>query len=252
MKPELLDAKAITEALPNSYWRVSVFDEVDSTQNKLRDSIPKHGDLITAEYQSSGRGRLDRTFLAKKYSALLFSFYVEPKIKIEEIGYLSLLVGSGVAQVLNEIVGSQLFKCKWPNDIVFGEAKIAGLLAEKTKNGVIVGIGINVSTIQADLPVPNSSSIYVASGKLVNRNDLLVHLLNKLSQDLQKWESGEELITSYRNLSATLGLAVRVEHPDGRRTQAMAVDIDSTGALVLDSGETVTVGDVVHLRSNLS
>ena len=77
MKPELLSADSITGALQSSYWRVSVVDEIDSTQNYLRTSNPKPGDLITAEYQSAGRGRLDRKFDAEKSSALLFSFYLD-------------------------------------------------------------------------------------------------------------------------------------------------------------------------------
>ncbi|MSY02706.1 MAG: biotin--[acetyl-CoA-carboxylase] ligase, partial [Actinobacteria bacterium] len=75
MKPELLSANAITSALANGYWRVSVVDEIDSTQNYLRTSNTKPGDLITAEYQSAGKGRLDRSFVAAKSSALLFSIY---------------------------------------------------------------------------------------------------------------------------------------------------------------------------------
>ena len=252
MKPELLNANAIAGALRGGYWRVSVIDEIDSTQNYLRTSIPKVGDVITAEYQSAGRGRLDRTFTAAKSSALLFSFYVEPKIEIAQLGYLSLLVGSSVAKTINEITGSNNFRCKWPNDIVFGDHKVAGLLAEKFGNGVIVGIGINVSMNQAELPVPHASSIFLITEKQIDRNDLLAKILNDLSSALTKWESGEDVVAFYRETSATLGKNVRVELPGGINVEAIAADIDSTGALHLDNGQIITVGDVIHLDSKLS
>ncbi len=252
MKPELLNANAIAGALRGGYWRVSVIDEIDSTQNYLRTSIPKVGDVITAEYQSAGRGRLDRTFTAAKSSALLFSFYVEPKIEIAQLGYLSLLVGASVAKTINEITGSNNFRCKWPNDIVFGDHKVAGLLAEKFGNGVIVGIGINVSMNQAELPVPHASSIFLTTEKQIDRNDLLAKILNDLSPALTKWESGEDVVAFYRETSATLGKNVRVELPGGINIEAIAADIDSTGALHLDNGQIITVGDVIHLDSKLS
>ncbi|TSA20180.1 MAG: biotin--[acetyl-CoA-carboxylase] ligase [Actinomycetales bacterium] len=249
---ELLNADAIAGALASGYWRVSVIDEIDSTQNYLRISNPKPGDLITAEYQSAGRGRLDRKFVATKSSALLFSFYIEPTIAIKNLGYLSLLVGASITNTLNEITESESFKCKWPNDIVFGDRKIAGLLAEKFGSGVIVGVGINVSTSKEQLPVPHASSIFLATGTALNRNLLLVQILNSLELTLKDWESDKDLTPVYRKLSATLGREVRVELPGGVNIEAIALDIDSTGALHLDNGQAITVGDVIHLDSKLS
>jgi len=252
VKPELLNADAIAGALESGYWRVSILDEIDSTQNYLRTNNPKPGDLITAEYQSAGRGRLDRKFIAKKSSALLFSLYLEPKIQIEKLGYLSLLVGASVAKTLNEITETRLFNCKWPNDIVCNERKVAGLLAEKTSSGVIVGVGINVSTSKEELPVAHASSVLLETGKEVNRNTLLSKILNDLSGDLAEWESGADLTSHYRELSATLKREVQVELPGGERLNSVALDIDATGALHLDNGRVITVGDVIHLDSKLT
>lgn len=249
---ELMNADAIASALASGYWRVSVIDEIDSTQNYLRIRNPKPGDLITAEYQSAGRGRLDRKFIATKSSALLFSFYIEPNIAIKDLGYLSLLVGASITNTLNKITESESFKCKWPNDIVFGDQKIAGLLAEKFGPGVIVGVGINISTSKEQLPVPHASSIFLATGTVLDRNLLLVQILNSLELMLKDWESGKDLTPAYRKLSSTLGREVRVELPGGAIVEAIARDIDSTGALHLDNGQIITVGDVIHLDSKLS
>ena len=252
MKPELLSADAIAGALASSYWRVSVVDEIDSTQNYLRTSNPKSGDVITAEYQSAGRGRLDRKFDAEKSSALLFSFYLEPEVKVEIFGYLTLLVGASVTSTMNKITKTNNFKCKWPNDILFGDLKVAGLLAEKTESGVIVGVGINVSTEKDELPVSHATSVFLATNALINRNTLLGQILNNLEQDLLSWQGGKDLTSKYRELSATIGKQVRVEMPDGSQIEGAAVDIDETGSLRLDNGERITVGDVIHLDSKLS
>ena len=252
MKPELLNADAIAGALESSYWRVSVVEEIDSTQNYLRTSNPKSGDLITAEYQSAGRGRLDRKFDAEKSSALLFSFYFEPENEVKNLGYLTLLVGASVTATLNEITNNNNFKCKWPNDVLFNQKKVAGLLAEKTSSGVIVGVGINVSTSKEALPVAHATSIFLATDIQINRNDLLAKILNNLEQDLLSWQGGKDLTSKYRELSATIGKQVRVEMPDGSQIEGAAVDIDETGSLRLDNGERITVGDVIHLDSKLS
>ena len=252
VKQELLNANAIAGALGGGYWRVSVIDEIDSTQNYLRISNPKPGDLITAEYQSAGRGRLDRTFTAAKSSALLFSFYVEPKISISDLGFLSLLVGASVTNTLNKMTKSESFKCKWPNDIVSRDRKIAGLLSEKFGAGVIVGVGINVSTSEEQLPVSHASSIFLETGTGLDRNLLLVQILKDLESALKDWESGADLTSDYRKLSSTLGREVRVELPGGAIVEAKARDIDSNGALHLDNGQIITVGDVIHLDSKLS
>ncbi len=252
MKPELLSADAITGALQSSYWRVSVVDEIDSTQNYLRTSNPKCGDVITAEYQIAGRGRLDRKFDAEKSSALLSSFYFEPKSEIANLSYLTLLVGASVTATINRITKSDNFKCKWPNDVLFDGEKVAGLLAEKTDRGVIVGIGINVSTAKAALPVAHATSIFLATGLRLDRNTLLVAILNDLERDLQEWQNGENLTQKYRALSATIGRQVRVALPDGSSVESVAVDIDQTGSLHLTNGQVITVGDVIHLDSKLS
>ena len=252
VKPELLNADAIAGALASSYWRVSVVEEIDSTQNYLRTSNPKSGDLITAEYQSAGRGRLDRKFDAEKSSALLFSFYFEPENEVKNLGYLTLLVGASVTATLNEITNNNNFKCKWPNDVLFNQKKVAGLLAEKTSSGVIVGVGINVSTSKEALPVAHATSIFLATDLQINRNELLAKILMNLQRDLQEWQSGIDLTSKYRSLSATIGSQVRIALPDGSSDEAKAVDIDETGSLHLDNGQLITVGDVIHLDSKLS
>ena len=244
----LLDVSEISRALATPYWRVSLVDEIDSTQSALRASSPTAGDVLVTEFQSAGRGRLDRTFSAAKGSALLFSFYIEPTRTQTEWGFIPLLAGLSVAQVLNTKTHSDNFSTKWPNDILVNGKKVAGLLAEVSGTGVIVGIGINVSMTQEELPVPTATSLYLASGENFDRNALLADLLNTFLNNFQKWESGADLRESYRALSSTLGSQIEISRPDGTSNRGSAIDIDLSGALVLAGGEVVTVGDISHIR----
>ena len=81
---------------------------------------------------------------------------------------------------------------------------------------------------------------------------MLARILNNLESDLLDWQSGSDLTSKYRELSATIGSQVRVELPGGSKVEAMAVDIDETGSLHLNNGQIITVGDVIHLDSKLS
>ena len=187
-----------------------------------------------------------------RLSALLLSFYLEPNVELANLGFLTLLVGASVTATLNEVTDTNNFKCKWPNDILHDDLKVAGLLAEKTESGVIVGVGINVSTAKSELPVPHATSIFLVTNVLLNRNMLLAQILNNVEADLLSWQGGKDLASKYRELSATIGREVRVELPDGSKIEGTAVDIDETGSLHLDNGQRITVGDVVHLDSKLS
>jgi BirA family biotin operon repressor/biotin-[acetyl-CoA-carboxylase] ligase len=244
--PVLLDASLISQSV-GSYWRVKVLEEIGSTQTALATSQLRHGDLLAAEYQSAGRGRLDRTFITGPSTALTFSFYVEPSRERSEWGFLSLLAGSAVVRILNEVTQSNVYGAKWPNDILAGDKKIAGLLAEVHGDGVIIGIGINVTTASDELPVPTASSILLASQLVIDRNELLISFLNRFAQDYADWSAGNYPLERYRAVSSTMGHSISALHPDGSTISGRAVDISSAGALLLESGAIITVGDITHL-----
>ena len=246
MKVELLDSRAITSKL-SGYWRVSIIDEISSTQTELKKQNPKNWDLLVTEFQSAGKGRLDRNFEAPKNSALLFSFYIEPKCEKNKWGFIPLIAGAVVANSVNSLTDSKNYSCKWPNDILAGGKKIAGLLVETFNNGVIVGIGINVSIDEAQLPTNQASSILLHSKKLLNRNDLLAEICNEFKLQFQKWESGEDLTSYYLEKCSTINKKVKAIQPTSERI-GIAIGISKSGALLLDTGEEITVGDLIHLR----
>ena len=120
-------AKSQIASLISQYWRVNVLEQTGSTQNDLIQLISQglagNGEVIASEFQSAGRGRLDRNFIAPTSSALLFSLYIEPKRDRADWGFLSLLA----ALTLHSVIAPNLERdilLKWPNDILIEEKKL--------------------------------------------------------------------------------------------------------------------------------
>ena len=226
-------------------------DLTTSTQSDLADLVnlnsAKTGDVIATEFQSEGRGRLDRTFEAPPGSALLFSFYIAPKRARTEWGFISHLAALSVQQVISRDLSSQVW-LKWPNDILIGGLKVAGLLAQATDHGVIIGIGVNVAMTTEELPVDTATSLAIAGSNNLDRNLILGSFLNRFESNFKEWDKGGDFVASYSEVCATLGRNVQVEVIGRENCTGVALAINSLGALLLADGFEVNVGDVVHLR----
>ncbi len=249
----LLDERLLSYLLVDTKWQVEVVDEVDSTQNviKLKKSI-SNGDVVVAEFQSAGRGRLDRTFEASKSQSLTFSFYIECFRDRKEWGCIPLIAGLAVTNVLNAYASEdseKIFYAKWPNDVLAinskRDGKVAGILTETHGNGIVVGIGINVE--MENLPVETATSLLLLGISHLNRNEILVRVLNEFHSLFTSWERGGSLAKSYLDISATIGKKVEVSMPGGEVKRGVAIEVGHNGELVLDSGESIFSGDVIHL-----
>jgi BirA family biotin operon repressor/biotin-[acetyl-CoA-carboxylase] ligase len=244
-----LDQSRIASAL-SRYWRVSVVELTTSTQDDLANKIiagdAKSGDVIVANYQSAGRGRLDRTFLAPPSTALLFSLYLHPQRVHDDWGFLPLLAGYSIADTLRKI--SADVSIKWPNDLLIDELKVGGIISTAAGSGVIIGIGINVSSTVTELPVETATSLSLAGVDKLDRNFLLPLLLNALEKDFTAWDKGESFLEKYSRLSATQGREITIVGPSESTIRSRAKSFDEQGQLLLEDGQAVTVGDVVHLR----
>ena len=244
-----LDQSRITAAL-SRYWRVSVVDLTASTQDDLSKKITAgdgtSGDVIVANYQSAGRGRLDRSFLAPPSTALLFSIYLNPERSRDDWGFIPLLAGFSIAHTLGKI-GANV-SIKWPNDLLIEENKVGGIISTAVGEGVIVGIGINISTTTTELPVENATSLAIAGVTKLDRNFLLPLLLNAFEMDFTQWDQGESFLDKYSQLSATQGREVTIAGPSESTIRSRAHSFDEQGRLHLEDGRIVTVGDVIHLR----
>ena len=242
---------AVIASLTSGYWRVSVVDLTTSTQTDLAEMVKsnsaKPGDVIATEFQTAGRGRLDRTFDAAPGSALLFSFFTKPNRARSDWGFISHIAALSMQEVISKDHPSQV-RLKWPNDILIGEKKVAGLLAQSTDVGVIIGIGVNVAMTTDELPVDTATSLLITGSKKIDRNLILGEFLNRFQVNFELWENGADLVERYSAVCVTLGRKVQVEVAGRENRIGQAISINSVGALVLDDGFEVNVGDVVHLR----
>jgi BirA family transcriptional regulator, biotin operon repressor / biotin---[acetyl-CoA-carboxylase] ligase len=237
---------------------VEILDAAPSTNavaaDRARDGAP-HGLVMVAEHQTAGRGRLDRAWETPARAALTFSVLLRPRVPAAEWPWLPLLAGHALAIALREAeVPATL---KWPNDVLVGEHKVAGILLERidTRDGpaAVLGIGLNVSTTAAELPVETATSVALATGSAPDRTELLTRLLTRLVDEYDAWEAGgtgrtEALRAAYTDACVTVGREVRVELPGGDVRTGTARGIDAGGRLVVDDF-VVGAGDVVHVRT---
>jgi BirA family biotin operon repressor/biotin-[acetyl-CoA-carboxylase] ligase len=206
--------------------------------------------LVAAGQQLAGRGRLGRTWQGVPGGSLTFSFVLRPKMEPEAAGLLTLLAGAALAQAARSLTGLDLL-CKWPNDLVIGEAKAGGILCESVIEGgslshVVVGIGVN---LHAPQDVPGA----IGLGESVDPVGLLSSFLIGF-RDLYARTGSDfapAVLDAWRRVSATLGRTVEAKLADGSGVLGRAFDVDERGALVLETAgglTTLTSGEVVHLR----
>ncbi|MFI6250629.1 biotin--[acetyl-CoA-carboxylase] ligase [Streptomyces sp. NPDC051016] len=221
------------------------------------------GAVLVAEEQTAGRGRLDRQWTAPARSGLFFSVLLQPaEVPVARWGWLPLLTGVAVATGLARAAGVDT-ALKWPNDLLVTvgdeERKTGGILAERAgEDGVVVGVGINVSLRAEELPVPQAGSLALADAVSTDRETLLRAVLRSLEDWYGRWRAAggdpaaSGLQEAYAAGCATLGRTVRAELPGDRSVVGEAVAIDGDGRLVIATGtgvrEPVGAGDIVHLR----
>lgn len=212
------------------------------------------GLVLVAEEQTAGRGRLGRAWSAPARAALTFSVLLRPAgVPPTRLGWLPLLTGVAVATAVRDQAGVRA-SLKWPNDVLVGERKLAGILAEAHGDAVVVGVGLNVTLSQPELPVPTATSLLIEHAASTDRTSLLAAILTGLGRRYQAWRkdpSQADLRDGYLRWCATIGREVRVELPGGALLTGTATDVDDAGRLVVRTPERlvpVGAGDVVHVR----
>jgi BirA family transcriptional regulator, biotin operon repressor / biotin---[acetyl-CoA-carboxylase] ligase len=230
-------------------WRVEHFAELDSTNRHLLDAAragASDGLVAVADVQTAGRGRLDRTWQALPGSSLLVSALVRTP---GDAGLVVMAAALALAGAVDRVAGVPVM-VKWPNDLVVGDRKLAGLLAERDGDALVVGAGCNVNWERfPDDLAGSATSCNLEAGHPVDRDQLLVAFLHGFSALL---EQGGGLVGEYRARLATLGRRVRVEPVRGDALLGTAVDVTDDGTLLVrdDAGtdHAVATADVVHLR----
>jgi BirA family biotin operon repressor/biotin-[acetyl-CoA-carboxylase] ligase len=242
-----LRATALARALEPDGWRVEVLPETPSTNAVVAERAragEAAGLVVVAEQQTSGRGRLDRSWLSPARAGLTFSVLLRPSAPVAEWGWLPLLTGLAVARGLRARAEVDAV-LKWPNDVLIGDRKVCGVLAEVAAEGaLVVGVGLNVTTRREELPVETATSLRLEGAATTDRDTLLRAVLRELTDVLADPAAAA---VDYRALCASLDRVVRVELPSGQAPTGEATQIDAGGRLVVD-GTPYAAGDVVHLR----
>jgi BirA family transcriptional regulator, biotin operon repressor / biotin---[acetyl-CoA-carboxylase] ligase len=255
-----LNATSLRSALRPPWRHLEVVAETGSTNADLVARAVAGEDVdgvvLIAEHQTAGRGRQDRRWSDAPRAAITLSVGVGVgDVPAATWGWLPLASGVAVVDAVAEITS---FKAglKWPNDVLVGERKLAGILAEVARqSAIVVGIGLNVTLTPDEAGDPVATSLLGLGVDEPDRTILARHLLLELGRRVAQWRSGDaELIADYRSHSLTIGSPVRAILPGDREIVGTARSIDEQGRLRIESnGQTtaVSAGDVVHLRSSL-
>ena len=243
--------------------KVLRFESLPSTNTelaRLASEGAEEGVSILADEQTAGRGRLQRAWSSPKGAGLYFSILLRPKIPQDHWPLITFMAAIAVGDALNEGAGV-VTDIKWPNDLLSGERKICGILAEAidTPNGRAVVLGIGVNLTQDAFPAELAdvaTSVFAATGRSPEREAVLAALLAALSRwySLLHEPNGREKILaawSSRSSYAT-GRQVQVSNGD-ELWQGTTSGVEKDGALRLltESGEVrlVRAGDVHRVRS---
>lgn len=215
------------------------------------------GTVLIVEEQLTGKGRLGRRWQAPKGSSLMMSILLRSdRVPAASRGWAGALLGLAIVDGLRQTATIEA-NLKWPNDVLIGDRKCAGILAEATGDALVVGAGVNVTLMTDELPRPDATSLLLA-GNALDRAELAAAVLDHFGELLDRWYSADGdmaasgLLAEYRQHCGTIGEKVRVELPSGESVTGTAIDVADDGALVVgdDAGvpHRYSAADVVHLR----
>ena len=229
------------------------FATIDSTNRYLLEEArlgAPEGVVAVADEQTAGRGRLGRSWVAPPGASLLVSALLRPALPPESLALATMAAGLACIAAVRTLGGIEA-GLKWPNDVVVDDRKLAGILAEKDGDAVVVGMGCNV---QWDVFPDDLAAIATAcnrcSDRAITREELLAEWLLEFDARLA---TTDDVIAEAMARSATLRRRVRVELA-GRTFEADAVALTEHGHLVVrtDDGteSAVSSADVIHLRAS--
>ncbi|HEY7274140.1 MAG TPA: biotin--[acetyl-CoA-carboxylase] ligase [Actinoplanes sp.] len=251
--------------VPGGLWRrIVVREETGSTNADVaaaaRGGEPE-GLVMVAERQVAGRGRRDRQWTSPPRAGLTLSVLLRPgpAVSPKTWGWLPLLAGVALRDAVRERAAVDA-ALKWPNDLLIGDAKCAGILAEVIGDAVVLGVGLNVTTRADELPgtLTPATSLRLAGARETDRDPLLRALLRGVARWYGGWrDAGGDaemcgLLSAYRSACATLGRPVTVRLPAGDDLVGTATTVDRDGQLVIRTADgrdrVISAGDVLHVR----
>jgi BirA family biotin operon repressor/biotin-[acetyl-CoA-carboxylase] ligase len=259
-----LSQPALEQILAPVPWITSVhfYDHLDSTSSRVRELAragAPAGTLVVADGQSGGRGRKGRSWFSPPGVNLYFSILLRPEgMEHRHVPLITLMAGVALCRGLQPLLKDRRATLKWPNDVVIGEQKVAGILTEVSTTGrqvdyVILGVGVNVNQPTEMWPPElqaHATSLYAETGVVYPRGHVLFQVLSHLGAGYAKLLRGERdgCVAAWKRVSSTLGKPVRVQSGQEQIT-GIARDVDAAGALVIERPDgtwhTVSAGNIL-------
>ncbi len=249
LTPDRLFPSQIRPLLTSSRMgrKIEYFDEIDSTNTvaaRLARKGAEEGVAVIAERQYQGRGRLGRSWFSPSFLNLYISFILRPPVPPSVAPQLSLVAGLAVAMAVEE-EGAEGVTIKWPNDILVGDRKLAGILTETEAEAdrvrwVVVGIGANLNCTRSQFPAQlrgQATSLRIAVGRKVDRCRFTARLCGAVDGCYGSFLKGGfgAIRRQWQRRAYLTGREVVVESL-GERVGGRVQGVDSEGALLVDSG----------------
>lgn len=221
---------------------------------RLANDNAAEGTVIFAEHQTKGRGRMGKHWVSPAGTGLYLSLIIRPRIMLKDAAKLTLLTGVAVCEAVNGFTQAGA-GIKWPNDILIGGKKLAGILTEMNAEldcirFVVIGIGMNVNTPLSRLP-KEAISLKAAIGKHCDR----ISFAREILRSFESWYKTlqqvgfDPVLDRWRELSCTLNKQITFRERD-KEWSGKAIDIDNDGSLLvrLPDGKIVkrNAGEIVH------
>ncbi|MBN2025768.1 MAG: biotin--[acetyl-CoA-carboxylase] ligase [Actinobacteria bacterium] len=197
-------------------WDRREYDAIDSTNlevKRLLDAGAYPGLVVTARHQTGGRGRMGRSWLDLPGKSLMFSLVLE-----DPAGFMAGVLVTLSMRAAIVAAGGEGPRLKWPNDLVYEDRKVGGVLCEAYAAGgreyVIAGLGLNVGYLPGELAIPaklSPTSLLIEEGRIWDMGELLEGMLREL--DARTRGNREEWMAEYRRYLAFVGEAVKVDPP---------------------------------------
>ncbi|MGZ8705903.1 MAG: biotin--[acetyl-CoA-carboxylase] ligase [Gaiellaceae bacterium] len=186
---------AVKPLLRGRFGHVYRYADITTSTQQMLAEDEAEGAVAVAEEQTEGRGRLGRTWEAPAGTSVLVSVLLLPAVEAPRLPELSLVAGGAVAEAIVEVTGIEP-AIKFPNDVLIGGRKVAGILAESSEGRVVLGIGVNANQTLEQLPADaqtQPTSLRLELGEPVSRMRLLAAILLQLEQAYDAWITGTSL-----------------------------------------------------------
>ena len=239
---DLLNSKIVGKTFISS---VKYLDELDSTNTNAKNPDVADNVLVITEFQSSGKGRLDRRWESNKGENLTFTIKKKFDIDAQNVQsvnfFFSYFLLNGIEQFLTsckDLVNPHELEIKWPNDILLGNKKLGGLLIENdNKRNILIGIGLNVNQRRfSKVYDSKTTSLIEVLGAAINRTELLVNIIHIFNDNigLLLKKQFKDIYSLWMSKCKIIGKMVDFTYPNNFTDTGYVVNVLDDGGIVLN------------------